>query len=193
MAARSTLAQLISDVRGLTFAGTAEYTLGAVSYFSDEHIQRYLDAHRSDLWDVPLRPIPRRIGGGSVAYYEHQVGYGNLETTDAGTALFSVRDTLGATIGTASYSVDYQRGLVTFGTDTAGSARYVDARTYNVYAAAADLLESWAAREKLSFDVQTEDQRLTRSQKLTHLLTLAEQYRAQSGPVTVQMVRSDAC
>lgn len=191
--ARSTLAQLITDVRSLTFAGTAEYTLGATTYFSDDHIQRYLDAHREDLWDVPLRAVPRRIGGGSVAYYDHRVGYGNLEATSAGTSIFTVRDGLGATIGTASYSVDYQRGMVTFAADTAGSARYADARTYNVYAAAADLLEAWAAREALSFDIQTEDQRLTRSQKQKQLLTLAAEYRQQSGPMTVQMVRSDTC
>ena len=191
--ARSTLAQLITDVRGLTFAGTAEYTLGATVYFSDDHIQRHLDAHREDIWNVPLRAIARPIGGGSVAYYDHEVGYGNLEATSAGTAIFTVRDSLGATIGTASYSVDYQRGMVTFVTDTAGSARYADARTYNVYAAAADLLESWAAREALSFDIQTEDQRLTRSQKQKQLLAMASEYRAQAGLMTVQMVRSDTC
>lgn len=193
MAARDTMSQLISDVRALTYAGTAEYTLGAVSFFSDEHIQRYLDAHRQDIWDAPMQQMPRRVSGGSVAYYDYQVGAGNLEATNAGTAVFLVRDGLGATLGTATYTVDYQRGAVTFVADTGGSARYVDARSYDLYSAAADLLESWAAREKLSFDAQTEDQRFSRSQKHKQLLTMAAEYRQRAGVTTVLTVRSDLC
>lgn len=193
MAARATLATLITRVRGLTYAGTAEYTLGATTYFSDEHMQEYLDAHRRDLWDVPAQAVPRRIGGGSVVYYDYLVGAENLEATNAGTAVFLVRDGLGATLGTATYTVDYQRGAMTFTADTGGSARYVDARAYDLYGAAADVLEAWAAREKLSFDAQTEDQRFTRSQKHKQLLTMAAEYRRRAGATTVLTVRSDLC
>lgn len=191
MAERATMTALIAEVRTLTNAGTVSSDTG--TYFSGETIQGFLDTNRRDLWQVPLQMIPRPIGGGSTGYFEHRVGYGMLEATDGGTSIFTVRDGLGATVGTASYSVDYRRGMVTFGTNTGGSARYLDARTYDVYGASADLLESWAARESLSFDAQTEDQRFTRSQKQKMLLEMAARYRAQSMPATMLMVRGDAC
>lgn len=62
---------------------------------------------------------------------------------------------------------------------------------YDAYAAAADLLEMWAAREKLSFDVTADGQTMHRSQKIKALLALAAQYRRQQRPSIVQQVRND--
>lgn len=47
---------------------------------------------------------------GLLAYYEHLLGYESLESTNGGMAMFVIRDALGTTVGTAAYSVDYQRG-----------------------------------------------------------------------------------
>lgn len=69
-------------------------------------------------------------------------------------------------------------------TDTEGEA--------DVYAAAADLLEMWAAKEKLSFDFEADGQTFRRSQKSQSLLELAREYRRQQRPQQVGMVRSDA-
>ncbi len=63
---------------------------------------------------------------------------------------------------------------------------------YDVYGAAADLLEMWAAKEKLSFDFEADGQTFRRSQKSQSLLELAREYRRQQRPQQVGMVRSDA-
>lgn len=62
---------------------------------------------------------------------------------------------------------------------------------HDLYAAAADLLEMWAAREKLSFDVDADGARFKRSQKAAMLLELAQTYRRQQRPSIIQQVRND--
>lgn len=70
-------------------------------------------------------------------------------------------------------------------------AHEYDEGTYDLYAAAADLLEMWAAREKLSFDVTADGQTMHRSQKAATLLALAATYRRQQRPQVAMQVRSD--
>ncbi len=62
---------------------------------------------------------------------------------------------------------------------------------YDVYGAAAELLEMWAAREKLNFDFSADGAQYRRSQKVEMLLTLAAQYRGRQQPRTVQQIRGD--
>lgn len=62
---------------------------------------------------------------------------------------------------------------------------------YDAYAAAADLLEMWAAREKLAFDVDADGARFKRSQKAAMLLELAQTYRRQQRTTIIQQVRND--
>lgn len=68
----------------------------------------------------------------------------------------------------------------------------VTGRTYDVYAAAADALEVWAAREKLAYDVTVDGQSLRRSQIGSRLLELAQHYRRQARPRLARQIREDA-
>lgn len=180
--ARPTMARLIDRVRGLTYAGTAEYTVGTVNYFSDDHIQTYLDDHREDVWREAMEVEPTYESTG-VVYKVYELERTEWESTDGGTAVFYVQDVTGTTIGTANYTVDYQRGYVTFATDRGGTAYFSNGRVYDIYAAAADLLTAWAAREARQFDVSTPAVNAKRSQKADYLLKMASQYRAMSsGP-----------
>ncbi|GBD17577.1 hypothetical protein HRbin27_00059 [bacterium HR27] len=62
----------------------------------------------------------------------------------------------------------------------------------DVYLAAASLLDAWAAREKASYDVEVAgDTRLSRSQKVSHLLELAARYRSQAWPRVSAAGRTD--
>ncbi len=192
MAARSGMTTLVQRVRDLSNAGTAEFTLGSVNYFSDNHIQDHLDRHREDLSFCLLVPVQTYTSGGTAAYYDYYLGRGFLESTTGGTAVLVVRDAVGSAIGTADYSVDELRGVVTFGADTQGSARYVDARVYDVYGAAADLLDAWATRLSRQFDFSTDGQSFARSQAAKGLREQAAQLRSQGGRIsTARMVRSD--
>ena len=188
---RSTLAVLIQQVRTLTGASTADWILGTANYWDGDQIELVLDRHRIDIDKEPLAPVEKWVGGGTVQYFEHRSQYGNLEATDGGSAVFWLEDSVGADQGTANWSADYQRGIVTFTADQAGSARYLSARSYDVFGAAAELLRAWANREKLSFDFSTDGQSFKRAQKAQMLMEMASEYEMQAWPVTVQMSRSD--
>lgn len=189
--ARDTLASLITTIREMTSAGDSEYTIsGTGTYFSDDHIQELLDQNRSDLWDEPLVAIPERGAGGTTSYTEYCAPCQHFEATDGGTAVFVVRDSVGTVKGTATYTPDYLRGRVTFATSQAGSSYYLTGRSYDVYGAAADLLERWTARLKLeSFDFETDGQRFTRSQKLAAMQAISAEYRGKQRARSVRMVR----
>ena len=72
------------------------------------------------------------------------------------------------------------------------AARQCGEDEYDAYAAAADLLEAWAAKEKLAFDFDADGQSFKRSQKMRALLELAREYRRQQRPLAGVLVRSDA-
>ena len=72
------------------------------------------------------------------------------------------------------------------------AARQCGEDEYDAYAAAADLLEAWAAKEKLAFDFDADGQSFKRSQKAQALLELAREYRRQQRPLAGVLVRSDA-
>jgi hypothetical protein len=180
--ARTTMTRLIDRVRTLTYAGTAEYTVGTASFWDADHVQEVLDANRRDVYRANLH-IQETYDAGAVQYKVYEAHLSEWETTDGGTATFVVQTSPGVTVGTASYTADYQRGVVTFTSDQAGAAYLVTGRVYDIYAAAADLLEAWAAREARQYEVETPAVRAMRQQKMKQLLSMAGQYRAKSsGP-----------
>lgn len=62
---------------------------------------------------------------------------------------------------------------------------------YDVYGAAAELLEAWSAREKLAFDFSADGASYYRSQKSKALLEQAKAYRAKARPLAALLVRGD--
>lgn len=68
---------------------------------------------------------------------------------------------------------------------------YLTGKNYDLYGAAADALEQWAAIVKRKYDVQSADQKLMRSQQSKAMLDLAETYREKQRPQRLTMVRSD--
>lgn len=179
---RAGMADLIQRVRSLTYAGTAEYTLGTASFWDDDQIEQVLDRHRMDIFRERLTREPTYIGGGSVEYRIHYSSFSNLE---AGTALF-IEDSTGENRGTATYSVDYARGRVDFTQDQAGTALYLTGRCYDPFGAAAEVLEQWAASEARQFDFSADGQSFQRSQKAE---SLREQARLLRKRARVQMRR----
>lgn len=191
--ARTTMATLISRLRS-----QIHDTAGTAQVFTDNELQELLDGRRVDIYDELMLSIPQVGGGGTVSYYEFGVqGYGDLEDTSGGTAIFYVADGVGTRRGTATWAdVDYQRGRVTFATDQAGTALYVTARSYDVSGAAADACERWAQRVALQFDFSTDGQSFSRSQQLKALSSMADMFKRQARTrrttITRTDVRSDA-
>lgn len=188
---RTTLGDLIQQLRGMTNAGVNLWTNGTATYFDDNELTIILDQNRRDFKDVLLQPHPDPSAGGSLVWYDYYLRHQYLEQTSGGTALFVVYDAVGSTVAGTAYTVDYTRGVVSFLTNTSGSAYRTSGRTYDVNGAAADVLERWAAHEALAFDFSADGQSFSRSQKRAALTAMAVDYRGKAWPVEITTVRSD--
>lgn len=197
MAARDGLEYLIDLVRGYAHAEINDYTIllssgDNSSYWDDDQVQGVLDQHRQDFYHEPLQKIPDHAAGGSLLYKKYVSRYRHLEKVASGTAVFLVEDSTGANVGTADYSVDYHRGVITFVNDTGGSTYYLTGRQYNLYGAAADIWRQKAAHVANRYDFQSGDQKFKRGSLIENYFQMAEYYEKMAGPTVVTMHRSDA-
>jgi len=194
MAARSGMTAIIEELRTMTEAGTAEYTVGTTSYWSDNALQDILDIHRVDVIHNPLIPYPVVGSGGTSLYYDYRSTFGFWEQTTGGTAIFYVQNGGGTTVGTALYTPDYRRGQITFSSDTTGSALYITGRSYDLYAAAANIWRKKAAHyAPTSFDFSTDNHTVSRSKVYEHCLQMASYFDGQGNSAieSVEMTRGD--
>lgn len=186
MTARTGMAEIINHVRALTNAGTADYTIASVTYWSDDETQRILDDHRVDFYRQPLGKI-QQYEGGAVVCKVYDAGFGFIESGD----VFELEDSVGNTVGTALYTLDARRGKITFASDTGGSIYYITGRTYQTNIAAADIWRMKAANVAAYYDFSTDNHKMSRSQMMKHCLDMASHFEAQEGAMVVDMYRSD--
>lgn len=188
---RDTLLPLISSLRGLTDAGFNEYRLGTVTFWDNDQLQLVLDRHRVDVRREQLAPQPSIGAGGTIIYQEYASNHGSFEQTSGGSAIFVVEDAAGNDAGTALWSADYERGLVTFAGNTLGTAYFLTGRSYDLYAAAADVWRHKAANAAKVYDISTDNHSLSRSQLMKQALAMADYYAGMSGPAVTTLYRSD--
>lgn len=194
MTARSGMADIIAQVRQLAAAGTADYTAAGQTYWSDDALQTILDRTRVEVWDEYVPYVQTVNSGGTTVYLDYRIPWTWLEATTGGTTVFYLRDSTGSRIGTADYTVDYANGYVTFGADQHGSVRYVTARSYDVYEAAAQVWEAKAGHVALKFDFEADGASFKASQERAAYMAMAKQMRSQSnsgGVKTGRLVRDD--
>lgn len=184
--ARAGMANLIRRFRAMTNAGAADYEIAGVPYWSDAQLQEVLDNHRMDFYDELLDSVPQMTSGGTVKYFRYNAPYRNLES---GTN-FSLALTAGGSV-TASYSVDYNAGVITFTTDQRGTAYFLTGKTYMMESAAADVWDQKAAYYSLSYDVKTDGHDLTRSQLYKQAREQATFWRGRMGAYSITAERSD--
>lgn len=189
--ARSGLSDLLLQLRGMTDAGTADYTIGTASYWDSDQLQVVLDRNRRDVQRELLTPVQKHVGGGTVQYLEYRSQFGNFEQTTGGTAIFVVETSTGSDASTANYSVDYARGIVTFTSDQAGTSYYLTGRAYDLNGAAADVWRMKAANSAKLFNFSTDNHSLSRAQLMEHCLQMADYYAGQQEAGVVTMYRSD--
>ena len=196
MTARTGMDTLILTLRGMVSAGTADYTIAGVSYWSDDQLQTALDRHRLDFYQAELANVPQVESGNVTTYKVYRAPYRNLE---GGTAYFKLVTLLGAEAGTADYTADYSNGVVTFTADQAGTAWYLTGRAYDLNATAADVWRMKAAQAAAAFDFSTDNHSLKRSQLSVQALQMAEYYEKQAlansistaGNTSITIERSD--
>lgn len=173
--ARLSMAFLISLVRDLIGdpAGTSQT-------FTDDQIERSLDVHRWEFRYLELKPLATFVSG-------------NVEYRDwYSDEMYWEND---ATLYNSSYtqltpsSANPLHGQWSFASHQANVL--VSGKVYDPYGAAADLLEMWASKVALEFDVDVDGASMKRNQKQQVLRALASQYRSKQKIVTVQQVRND--
>ena len=98
----------------------------AGSVFQDWEAQEILDTHRGEMWEKMLAPVPVPLTG-TVVYQTYLVGAQNVEGTASGTTAWRLYDSNGTAV--TGYTLDSQRGIVSFTADQKGTAYYVDARS----------------------------------------------------------------
>jgi hypothetical protein len=192
MAVRDGMLNVIAELRGLTQAGTADFTVNGVAYHSSQQLQDTLDKYARQYNDRPLEPNPDYIAG-TTTYTRYFMPQGRFEEADSGTAVWRLANSLGSAFGTADYSVNYALGEITMTEDTEGSAVYLTARAYNLNRAAAEVWAWKAGAYASEYDVQTDNHKLSRSQKIKQAREMAAYHRneaiAEDGRTGAGMVR----
>jgi hypothetical protein len=187
--AREGMLNLIDQLRASADVGPNDYTVAGQSYWNDKQLQTVLDHHRITIYQEPLQPWPALDVTGYYTYYDYHAPLGNLES---GTAVFLVQQNNGGSA--PSYTADYDTGVITFSTDTMGSAYILTARSYDVNAAAAEVWRNKAANAAKYFDFRTDNHQVSKSQFYKQCLDMAKyfdsQSQTQSFSVTT-MTRSD--
>jgi hypothetical protein len=155
---------------------------GGSQVFADQELQDALDLRRDDVRYLAPAAAETIAPGGTVQYLDY---YADRAPWEADEALV---DGNWATLTPAS--ADRVVGRWTFAASTPPPV-YVTGKVYDLYAAAADVLEAWAATVKLDFTFTTDGQQFTRAQKFNQIAALAADYRRRSRPQAVRQVRSD--
>ena len=191
MAARSTSAQLIDRLRTLTQVTSSDWTLGTATFWDGDHMQAVLDEHRYDVYREPLTAVSKYVNG-TVQFLEYRSEYQYLEQTSGGSAIFFIEDGTGTDKGTATWSADYIRGIVTFTSDQKGTAYYMTGRAYDLNGAAAHIWRAKADHYSTThFDFSTDNMKVNRSQVITHCLKMADRYDAKAWSFSTTMLRGD--
>jgi hypothetical protein len=189
MAVRSGMANPIQRLRALAQAGMTDFTAGLVSYFSDQHLQEFLDRNRVDLFREPLSTVVAYDGSGTAHYHDYYFAPGDYEE---GTASFVVATSSGSAVAGSRMEIDYQAGHISFGTvDQGGTSYYLTARKYDMNAAAGRVWRQKASLVASAYDFEADGQRMNRSQLFKQYTQMAQMFESQAAPMTARMVRSD--
>lgn len=189
--ARTGMTDLINLLRDYTVAGTADYTLGTVSYWSDNQLQTALDRHKLLVKREPLE-IVESYDSGTLVYKEYRSQFGNYEATTGGTAIFEIENAVGVTSGTANWTADYANGIITFAANTAGTPYYLTGTSYDVHAAAADIWrQKMGHHSSQAFKWSTDNMTVDRSGLMKNDSSMADYHASQARIKTISWERSD--
>lgn len=178
MAVRPTMENLIARLRVLVNDPSS-----ATQLFSDQQIQDVLDERdtRLDLRYLALAPAPTYTGN-TIYYYDYFSDLGDWED-DNTFWQWRINQFVPATVeNIAGHWVFSQTVLPPV---------YMIGKTYDIYRAAANLLERQAAQWSLAFNFSADGQSFQRSQAAIALRNLALQYRQQQRPSTINLLRTD--
>jgi hypothetical protein len=153
---------------------------GASQIFTDDQIQDVCDESRVDVSNAMLKPVITYAP--TIQYLNFYSDLGGWETD------YVIKQALTTTVTPSS--AEPIAGKFTFSTSQYPPL-YITGKLHDVYHAAADLLERWAAKKALDFDVVVGGQTFRQAQVADALQKLAMTYRRQQRVSTITMKRSD--
>lgn len=186
--ARAGMTNVIRRLRALTDAGTAEETLDGVTYWSDDQLQDELDRAARLLVNEPLEPL-WITEDGAARLFCYAFPFGRHFEEQAPDSAWAVSDALGNVV--SGYTVDYALRRLTFPTDQRGAFYTLDARTFNLEAAASRIWEQKAAFAAKKVDWSADGRRVRGSQEQRHCRMMAAHFRRMAGLRVGRMRRMD--
>ena len=198
MAVRSTMAALITKVRSMI-----NDPAGGTQVWADQDIQDQLDRTRLDIRYEALTPAPwivNESGTGNTPQIVWADYYSSYQWWEDDVTLQGNNVTSGAAwvVLTPTFSETINgHWAFQINVPTSGVAPgqyppvFATGKSFDVYMAAANLLEMWAAKYALSYDFTADGQSFRRSQVAGQLARLAEVYRKQARAITAQPQRTD--
>ena len=178
MPVRASMAGLIARTRLKIFDPA-----GASQVFSDQDIQNVLDESRQDLYNQPLEPQWTYSGSTPVV-----LDY--LAPNEMGDWEDDIVLKQYLTVVVTPSLIDDIVGHYTFAQSTLPPV-FITGKTYDIYRAAADLLEMRASTYALRFNATADGQTLHLEGVSTQLLNLAAKYRMKQRVTTLSFTRSD--
>lgn len=173
--ARSSMAALISRIRVLI-----NDPAGGSQIWTDDQIQDVSDESRVDVVNAHLKPT--LTYGSTLQYLNYYSEVGGWETD------YVIMQNFSTTVTPSS--AEPIAGKFTFAATTYPTLT-ITGKQHDIYCAAADLLERWAAKKALDFDVVVGGQTFRQAQVADALQKLARTYRAKQRPKTISLKRSD--
>jgi hypothetical protein len=185
MTYRSTLADLVTRVRELiNDTGTPTWT--------NDQIAAALDSSRVSHNNEKLRSEQVSLPANVKIYREHFSEFHGWESSAV------LRDATGATLTPTLGAglTDYLLGYFYFSSGQ-NPPVYIDGKTFDVYAAAAEILEDWMAVHKEEYDFSSAGatygkKQAALSQVFEQYASMIKEYRSRSKPRSVRLTRSDA-
>src|SRR6266446_1476970 len=154
---------------------------GATQTFDDQTIQDVLDESRQDVFNMPLKP-QWTFSGTTPQVLDYETDLGGWEDG------YTLKQY--PTVLVTPNLLEPIAGHWAFAASTLPPV-FISGKLYDVYHAAADLLERWAARWVLRYNVVADGQNLSRAQVSHALQTLAKTYRQKQRVGTISLHRSD--
>lgn len=155
-------------------------TAGAGQVYTPDEVQETLDRYQHNVRYMELTPIPTIQPGGDVDYLAYEAGTGYWESPVV------LVDSAYATV--TPTTSDLVNGRWTFAADRAAPL-YIVGNRYDVYGAAAELAEDWAAKLKLEIDYDNAGLSNTWMHKANGLRALSDRLRQRAECPVSKMVR----
>lgn len=154
---------------------------GTSQTFADQDIQDVLDESRQDIYNMPLNP-KITYSGNTPLWLDYETDLGGWED---GMVLKQF-----LTVIVTPATIEPIVGHWTF-TATTLPPVFISGHLFDVYRAAADLLERWAAKWVLRYSMSVDGQSFQRGNVNVDLQKLAMTYRQKQRPTNITLTRGD--